>query len=219
MLFAKIESPGLAHNSYLVGDEGTAAVIDPRRDADVYVDRATAEGLRIAYVFETHRNEDYLIGSCELAARTGAELWHADDQWDYEYGKAVHDGQTWEVGRLTFRALHTPGHTPGHMSYVLHEPDGAAWMVFTGDALFAGDVGRTDLMGIDMADEMARLLYGSIFTKILPLGDHVLVCPAHGAGSVCGATIAERPWTTIGLERRLNPRLQITERYGEPTVL
>lgn len=212
MLFEKIESPGLAHNSYLVGDEGVCVVVDPRRDANVYVERATAEGLRIAYVLETHRNEDYLIGSCELASRTGAELWHADDQWDYEYGKAVRDGQEWQVGGLTFRALHTPGHTPGHMSYVLHEPDGAPWMVFTGDALFAGDVGRVDLMGMDRAQEMARLLHESLFEKILALGDHVLICPAHGAGSVCGASIDDRPWTTVGLERRLNPRLQLDDR-------
>jgi hydroxyacylglutathione hydrolase len=94
------------------------------------------------------------------------------------------------------------------MSYVLHEPSGDPWVVFTGDALFAGDVGRVDLLGMDRADDLAGMLYDSIFSKLLPLGDGVIVCPAHGAGSVCGSEIADRPWTTIGLERRLNPKLQ-----------
>lgn len=213
MLIERIESPGLAHLSYLVADGGVAAVIDPRRDCEVYVQKAIAAGQRIAFVLETHRNEDYVVGSRELAARTGAEIWHADavpgnEPWDYQYGQPVEDGQTWQVGRLVLKALHTPGHTPGSMSYVLHEASGAPWMVFTGDVLFAGEVGRVDLLGIDRAEEMARLLYDSIFERLLPLGDHVLVCPAHGAGSVCGTSIQERPWTTIGLERRLNPRLQ-----------
>jgi hydroxyacylglutathione hydrolase len=94
------------------------------------------------------------------------------------------------------------------MSYLLHDLDGAPWVVFTGDALFAGDVGRVDLLGMDRAEEMAGLLHSSIFDRLLPLGDGVLVCPAHGAGSVCGSSIAEKPWTSIGAEHRLNPRLQ-----------
>jgi hydroxyacylglutathione hydrolase len=212
MFFERIESPGLAHYSYMVGDGTKAAVIDPRRDVDVYVDRAAAQGMRIVHILETHRNEDYVIGSPALAARTAAAVWHADSQWDYAYGRPVADGQMWEVGRLTLRAMHTPGHTPGHMSYVLYDPDGAAWMVFTGDALFAGDVGRVDLIGMDRAHEMAGHLYDSLTDRILPLGDHVLVCPAHGPGSVCGSSIAARPWTTIGLERRLNPKLQFKDR-------
>jgi hydroxyacylglutathione hydrolase len=217
MLFERIESPGLAHLSYLVGDGGVAAVIDPRRDCEVYVQKATAAGQRIAFILETHRNEDYVVGSLELAARTGAEIWHADgvpgyEPWDYRYGEAVKDGQTWQLGRLVLRALHTPGHTPGSMSYLLHEPGGAPWMVFTGDVLFAGEVGRVDLLGMDRAEEMAGLLYRSLFERLLPLGDHILVCPAHGPGSVCGSAIQERPWTTIGLERRLNRRLHVSDR-------
>ena len=212
MLFERIESSGLAHYSYLIGDGNEAVVIDPRRDVDVYIEKASRAGYRIAHVLETHRNEDYVIGSLELAARTGAQVWHADDQFGYGYGEAVADGQRWKVGRLQIEALHTPGHTPGMMSYLLHDPDGAPWIVFSGDALFAGDVGRVDLMGMDRAEEMAGLLYDSLFEVLLPLGDHVIVCPAHGAGSVCGSEIAERVWTTIGLERRLNPKLQHTDR-------
>jgi hydroxyacylglutathione hydrolase len=212
MLFQRIESEGLAHYSYLIGEGGAATVIDPRRDCQVYVDNAHRAGMRIAYILETHRNEDYVIGSVELAARTEAEIWHADAQWDYQYGQPVEDGQTWELGQLRLKAIHTPGHTPGSMSYLLHEPGGEPWMIFTGDALFAGDVGRVDLLGTDRMEEMASLLHESLFAKILPLGDHVLVCPAHGSGSVCGSTIADRIWTTIGLERQLNPRLRFAEK-------
>ena len=212
MLFERIESEGLAHYSYLIGDGKEAVVIDPRRDCGVYVEKASKAGFRIKYILETHRNEDYVIGSVELAARADAEIWHADDQMDYQYGQPVEDGQVWRVGRLKVEAMHTPGHTPGSMSYLIYDHEGAPWAVFTGDALFAGDVGRVDLLGMDRAEELAEMLYDSIFNKLLPLGDEVLVCPGHGAGSVCGGNIAERVWTTIGLERQLNPKLQYTDR-------
>ncbi len=212
MLFERIESEGLAHYSYLIGDGGEAAVIDPRRDCDVYITKTMTQGYRLAHVLETHRNEDYVVGSRELAARTDAEIWHADAQWDYTYGQAVEDKQVWQVGRLELEAIHSPGHTPGSMSYLLRDPDGAPWILFTGDALFAGDVGRVDLLGIDRMEEMAGLLYDTLFNKLLALPDGLIVCPAHGAGSVCGSSIAERRWTTLGLERRLNPKLQYTRR-------
>jgi hydroxyacylglutathione hydrolase len=119
----------------------------------------------------------------------------------------VQPGQKWKVGRLEFEAIPTPGHTPGSMSYLLKDPTELPWIIFCGDALFAGDVGRIDLLGKDMAPKMASLLYHSLFEKLLPLGDEVIVCPAHGSGSVCGEAIAERLWTTIGLERKHNLRL------------
>ena len=209
MLFERIVSKGLAHYSYLIGDKNDAVVIDPRRDCATYIEKASPEGMRIAHILETHRNEDYFVGSTALAARTGAEVWHADAELDYRYGKAAVPGQRWKVGRLEFEAISTPGHTPGSMSYLLRDPSGLDWAVFTGDALFAGDVGRIDLMGQDKAAWMAGRLYDSIFHKLLPLGDGVVVCPAHGAGSVCGESIAERLWTTIGLERQHNLRLQV----------
>lgn len=207
MLFERIVSTGLAHYSYLIGDRNEAIVIDPRRDCQVYIQKAFSEGMRITHILETHRNEDYFTGSTALAGHTGAEIWHADEQWDYGYGKAARAGQRWKAGRLGVEALSTPGHTPGSLSYLLRDPDGLPWTVFTGDALFAGDVGRIDLLGQERAGEMAGLLYESIFQRLLPLGDGVLVCPAHGAGSTCGESIAERLWTSIGLERRHNPRL------------
>lgn len=212
MLFERIESEGLAHYSYIIGSEGEALVIDPRRDCQIYVEKALKNGFNIKNILETHRNEDYVIGSLELSDRTDAKIWHADSQLDYGYGNEVEDGQTWEVGRFTLEAIQTPGHTPGHMSYVLYGQDDKPWIVFTGDALFAGDVGRVDLADPDKKEEMADLLYDSIFNKILPLGEEVIVCPAHGSGSVCGATIEDRPWTTIGIEKELNPHLQYSSR-------
>lgn len=214
MLFDRIESEGLSHCSYLVGQGGEAVVIDPRRDCRIYVDRAAKQGMRIKYILETHRNEDYLIGSIELASLSGAEIWHADSQWDYRYGQPVSDGQEWRVGPLKIVALLSPGHTPGMMSYLLHDDSGAPWVLFSGDALFAGDVGRVDFMGTDKLDEMATLLYGTLFERFFSYGDGVIVCPAHGSGSVCGSAISERVWTTIGLERCHNPRLQLTDPYA-----
>ncbi|MBD3397566.1 MBL fold metallo-hydrolase, partial [Candidatus Micrarchaeota archaeon] len=128
-------------------------------------------------------------------------------QLGYKYGRKVRDGQKWKFGSLELEAIHTPGHTPGHMSYLLRDYEGNPWMVFTGDALFSGDIGRTDLLGKKEMKKMARLLFRSIFEKLLPLGDEVIVCPAHGAGSVCGGSISERNWTTIGIERKHNPKL------------
>jgi hydroxyacylglutathione hydrolase len=215
MLFEQIVTTGLEHYSYIIGDQAEAIVIDPRRDVDIYVQKAEMAGFKITHILETHRNEDYLIGSPELAARTEAEIWHADSQFDYRYGQPVQDGQTWKVGGFKIEAMHTPGHTPGMMNYVLYDTQGFPWVLFSGDTLFAGDVGRVDLMGEDRLEEMAGLLYDSIFDRLLPLGDEVSVCPAHGAGSVCGSgQIAQRVWTTIGIERKRNPRLQHTNRDG-----
>jgi hydroxyacylglutathione hydrolase len=212
MLFERIESEGLAHYSYLIGQGGEALVMDPRRDCEVYVDMAVKKGYRIKFILETHRNEDYVVGSVRLASLTGAEIWHADGHLNYGYGKAVEDGQNWHIGALSMRAMHSPGHTEGSMSYLLHDAEGNPWILFTGDALFAGDVGRVDLMGMDRAEEMAGRLFDTLFNKFLPLGDGIIVCPAHGAGSVCAGSIADRKWTSIGLERKYNPRLQSTDR-------
>jgi hydroxyacylglutathione hydrolase len=212
VLFEAIESEGVAHYSYLVGEGTQAAVIDPRRDCEIYIERAAALSMRIGVILETHRNEDYVIGSLELARRTGARILHADVALPYTYGEPAKDGEIIRIGKLTIRATHTPGHTLGHMSYLLSDADGAPWIFFSGDTLFAGDVGRVDLMGMDRADELAGLLYDSIVNKVFPLGDQIILCPAHGSGSVCAADIAERSMTTIGLERLHNPKLQFADR-------
>lgn len=209
MLFKRIESEGLAHYSYLIGDGTDAVVIDPRRDCEVYIQDAAAQGLSIRHILETHRHEDFVVGSKVLSSQTGAEVWHADEHLTYNYGKPVSEGQTWKIGRLKLQVLHTPGHTLGSKSYLLFDPDGIPWVIFTGDALFAGDVGRVDFMGMDRAAEMAGLLYDSLFDMILTVGDGVIVCPAHGPGSVCAGDIGERMWTTVGLERLYNDHLQV----------
>jgi hydroxyacylglutathione hydrolase len=207
MIFEKVVSEGLAHNSYLVGSGGEAAVIDPRRDIDSYLDIGRRNDLRITHAFETHRNEDYVIGSLELSRATGCEIHHGAGL-DFRYGKPVREGDSFRVGTLDLRILETPGHTEESISIVLldTEVSGTPLMVFTGDALFAGEVGRTDFYP-DRREEVAGELHDSLHRKILPLGDGVIVCPAHGGGSVCGADISDLPWTTIGYERETNPLL------------
>ena len=162
------------------------------------------------HIFETHRNEDYVIGSVELNGVTGAEIYHGPGL-DWKYGNTLKDGQTFQVDNLILSAIHTPGHTDESMSYALSDLSSgeATVMVFTGDALFVGDVGRTDLYGLDEAPRLAAELYNSIFNKLLPLGDGVILCPSHGAGSVCGLNIADRDDSTLGIERIQNPLLQM----------
>jgi hydroxyacylglutathione hydrolase len=214
MLFERIETPGLAHYSYLIGSGHHAIVIDPRRDCNIYIEKASQKGYRITDILETHRNEDYVVGSVGLSEKTGARIWHADGQLPYKYGESVEDNQRWTLGRFRITALSSPGHTPGSMSYVLSSDHGKPLMVFSGDTLFAGDVGRVDLVDIKQLQQMASCLYDTIFETLLPLGDGVIVYPAHGAGSPCGLSIAERPLTTIGFERRNNPMLQYHDKHG-----
>lgn len=212
MIFEKIITPGLSHYSYFLADQSQAVVIDPRTDWGIYAEMAEKNKSRIIYILETHCHEDFLVGSTALSQYTGAEIWHADSQLDYSYGYPVSDKQTWIIGKLKLESIHTPGHTPGMMSYLLYDDHGAPWCIFTGDLLFSGEVGRVDLMGDDKVTEMASELYDSIFSKLLLLGDQVIVLPAHGVGSICGSSISNRPLTTIGLERLHNPRLQIVNK-------
>ncbi|MBI2909028.1 MAG: MBL fold metallo-hydrolase [Chloroflexi bacterium] len=212
MILERIKSEGLAHNSYFIGSGVEAAVVDPRRDCQVYVDQAHQKGLRIKHIFETHRNEDYVIGSVELKTLTGADIYHGPGL-PWRYGTTLTDGQEFRVGRLRLTALHTPGHTDESVSYVLADPASgpeATW-IFSGDTLFVGDAGRTDLYGPEEAPRLASALYDSIHRRILPLGDGVILCPAHGAGSVCGGRIADRDESTIGLERLQNPALRMNK--------
>lgn len=213
MLLEKIKTPGLSHLSYIVGSGGQAAVIDPRRDCTIYVDKARAAGLEITHIFETHRNEDLVSGAPILAEMTGASVLHGPNpEQPIVYAQTVHDGDCFTIGQLEIRVLETPGHTDDHLAYVLFDtayPEEAVG-VFTGDALFVGDVGRTDFYP-DRREEVAGLLYDSL-QKILSLGDQAIIYPAHGAGSVCGSGMAEREFSTVGHERLNNPRLQIMDR-------
>lgn len=208
MLLQKIKSDGIAHLSYILGDGMEAAVIDPRRDCRVYADIAAQNGMKITRIFETHRNEDYVIGSQDLSKMTGASIYHGK-ALDFAYGEGVSEGDSFKVGDLHLSILETPGHTFESISIVVRDAnfgdDPVA--VFAGDVLFIGDVGRTDFFP-DRAQEVAGLLYDSIFSKLLPLGDQTILYPAHGAGSVCGGGLAAREFSTLGYERRNNPALQ-----------
>ncbi|MDD2352987.1 MAG: rhodanese-like domain-containing protein [Atribacterota bacterium] len=212
MYFKKIETKGLSHFSYMIGDKGDIAVIDPMRDVQVYMHEARKEGMRIKYIFETHRNEDFIIGSMELAEKTGATIYISDhEDLGYEYGERIKDGFHLDIGEITIKAIHTPGHTLGHMSFVVYEKGmEKAYLVFTGDSLFMGDLGRTDFYGEENLKKMTELQYESVFEKLLTLGDHVLVCPAHGAGSACGESMDERPYSSIGYEKLTNKLLQFS---------
>ena len=211
MNFERIKAEGLAHNSYIIGSRGTAAVVDPRRDVQVYLNLAEKRGINIRYILETHRNEDYVIGSTELSKITGAEILHGPGM-AWGYGSTIRDGQEIRSGRLLLTAIHTPGHTPESMSYILVDTatGSSPVMVFTGDTLFVNETGRVDLYGIENMPRMASDMYESIFKKLLPLGDGVIICPAHGAGSVCGLKIGDRDESTLGIERIQNPSLQYT---------
>jgi len=210
MILRQITSPGLAHNSYFLGSQGTATVIDPRRDCEVFLDLAREHDMRITHIFETHRNEDYVIGSLELAARCGAEIFHGHET-DFAFGNPVRDGDEFTIGSLRCRVMETPGHTMDHIAVAVTDTAVAdtPFLVFTGDALFAGDVGRTDFFGRENRARVSGMLYDSIHEKILPLGDGVIVCPAHGAGSVCGAEIADHEFSTVGYEKATNPLLKM----------
>ncbi|EAQ29735.1 hydrolase [Erythrobacter sp. NAP1] len=210
MILEKIKTPGLSHLSYLIGSGGKAAVIDPRRDCEIYVEKARAQGLEITHIFETHRNEDLITGSPILAQMTGATVLHGPNPaGEVTFAKTAKKGDTFEIGQLTIEVLETPGHTDDHLAFVIYDReyrDGPVG-VFTGDSLFVGDVGRTDFYP-DRKREVAGLLYDSL-QKLLSLGDQAIIYPAHGAGSVCGSGMAEREFSTIGHERRNNPRLQL----------
>ena len=202
----------LAHASYLIGSEGEAAVVDPRRDVDDYVAEADRRGLRIRWVIETHLHADFVSGHRELAERTGATVVfgrQADVSFPH---RAVGDGEEIRLGAVVLRFLETPGHTPESVSVLVIDTAAGSEprLVLTGDTLFIGDVGRPDLVGARglTAETMAGMLYDSLHEKLLTLPDAVAVYPAHGAGSLCGRNISQETSSTIGEQRRLNYALR-----------
>jgi len=212
MFVESIKTDGLAHLSYVVGDGIAAAVIDPRRDIAIYEEIAQKHGAGITHIFETHRNEDLVTGSEDLAGRTGAVVLRGPtDEYEVPYARTAHDGDRIELGEASLTVLETPGHTLDSISIVVrHTETGDSPLgVFTGDALFVNDVGRTDFYP-DRAEEVAGLLYQSLHEKLLPLGDQTIVYPAHGAGSVCGQGMANRDFSTIGYEKAHSPRLSLS---------
>jgi glyoxylase-like metal-dependent hydrolase (beta-lactamase superfamily II)/rhodanese-related sulfurtransferase len=216
MFFKQFYLGCLAHASYLIGSDGEAAVVDPQRDVDQYLDEAAKNGLRIKYIVETHLHADFVSGHRELAARTDAEIVFGHRAGATFPHRAVQDGDVLHVGSVQLRVLETPGHTPESISIVVQDPDtsGHPHSVLTGDTLFIGDVGRPDLVGSKgfTPQQMAGMLYDSLHQKLLRLDDAVQVFPAHGAGSMCGRNISKETSSTIGEQRRFNYALQSMQR-------
>jgi hydroxyacylglutathione hydrolase len=200
---------GLGHLSTLIADDsaGLAAVVDPRRDVDVYLDAARERDLRISHVVETHLHNDYVSGGRELSALTGAtHVIGAGAELAFEH-RPVRHGDSFDVGRLRFTVLETPGHTPEHVAYAVADRSRAdePALLFTGGSLLVGAVGRTDLLGAEHALPYARTMFRSLHDVILPHEDFVGVYPTHGAGSLCSTGISSTTSSTVGYERRHNP--------------
>ncbi|MDX2066323.1 MAG: rhodanese-like domain-containing protein [Fimbriimonadaceae bacterium] len=210
MIVETVASPGLAQLSYFVADaeSGLAAVIDPRRDINIYRELADRHGVRIVYSIETHVHADFVSGSRELAAAFGAEvIGGPTDAYQFPV-RTVRSGDAIALGNVRLEALETPGHTPEHIAMLLRPtPESAPTAMCSGDFLFADEVGRPDLLGTESAEPLARQLYRSIHEVIAPLPDDLEILPGHGAGSPCGSQIGTRPTTTLGHERRNNPKL------------
>ena len=207
-MFQRFFDEGLAQASFLIACPRTreAVIVDPRRDVDIYVETARAHNLRIAYSFETHVHADFACGSRELAAVGAKTIAGPGANLRYAHHQATH-GERLRVGDISIEFLHTPGHTPEHLTILMNIPDEPV-RLFTGDTLFVGAVGRPDLLGDEQTRRLAEDLHDSLFKKILVLDDRIQVHPGHGAGSLCGAGIGKEEFTTIGQEKRFNPMLQ-----------
>ncbi len=204
----------LAHASYFVGSEGVAAVVDPQRDVEIYLEEAARLHLKIAHVIETHLHADFVSGHRELAARTGAKIYLGARAGATFPHHPIVEGDVLRFGRCALKFLETPGHTPESVCVLVTDLDRGPepWAVLTGDTLFLGDVGRPDLAPEFTPQQLAGMLFDSLHTKLLTLADAVEVYPAHGAGSLCGRNISNERRSTIGQQRQFNYALQVSGR-------
>ena len=189
-------------------------MIDPDRNVQKYIDVAESRGLKITHIIETHLHADHVSGNTDLAARTGADIYlHEAGGAEYPH-KALKHEDVIELGNIRLKALHTPGHTPESITLLVSDTTRAdePWLALTGDTLFVGDIGRPDLVGVEAARSLADNMYDSLFEKILPLSDSLLIYPGHGAGSLCGKSIGAMKLTTLGFERKHNLALSPRER-------
>ncbi len=212
MYFKQFYLNCLAHASYLIGSDGEAAVVDPQRDVDQYLDEAAAQNLKIKYVIETHLHADFVSGHRELAARSGAQIIFGSQAKATIPHQAVRNGDELTIGRVRLGILETPGHTPEGICVLVSDTEVSdqPQRVLTGDTLFIGDVGRPDLAGAKgcTPQTMAGMMYDSLHEKLLRLDDAVEVFPAHGAGSMCGKNLSTETSSTIGQQRKFNYALQ-----------
>ena len=213
MYFEQFYLGCLAHASYLFGSDGQAAVVDPQRDVEIYIEAAKKQGLEIRYIFETHLHADFVSGHNELAARTGANIYVGKAAEASYPHIGVVDGSEVHVGRCRVSVLATPGHTLESLCLLLTDEDKSQtpFAVLTGDTLFIGDVGRPDLSKTYTPPQLAGMLYDSL-QKLMALPNEVQVYPAHGAGSLCGRNMRAERSSTIGTERLTNYALQIKDR-------
>jgi hydroxyacylglutathione hydrolase len=199
----------LAEAAYYIESEGQAAIIDPLRETEPYIELAKKRGAVIKYVFETHFHADFVSGHIDLARKVNAPIVYGPGaETSYEVINAS-DGEEFELGKLKIRVLHTPGHTPESSCYLLLDGNNKEHAVFTGDTLFVGDVGRPDLLdGVMSREELAGMLYDSLNKKIKTLPDDTIVYPAHGPGSACGKNIGKETFSTIGEQKKFNYALK-----------
>ena len=227
MKIEQIYTGCLAQGAYFIHSNGEAVVIDPLREVQPYLDQAAELGVKIKYIFETHFHADFVSGHIDVAQKSGATIVYGPN--DAPIGYDVHiakDGEFFEVGNIKFQLIHTPGHTMESSCYLLFDENGKKHSIYTGDTLFIGDVGRPDLAQKVIPDltqdKLARHLFHSLREKIMPLPDHLIVYPAHGAGSACGKNMSKETFDTLGNQKKtnyaLNPALSEDEFVKEITT-
>ncbi|MCH2196440.1 MBL fold metallo-hydrolase [Kordia sp.] len=210
MKIEQIYTGCLAQGAYYIESNGEAAIIDPLRETQTYIDKAKANSVKIKYVFETHFHADFVSGHLDLAKATGATIvFGPNAKTDYEMYSAA-DNEVFTLGNLKIKVLHTPGHTLESTTYLLIDENGKEHAIFSGDTLFLGDVGRPDLaIKSDLTKEdLAGMLYDSLRTKIMPLADDIIVYPAHGAGSACGKNLSKETVGVLGEQKQTNYALR-----------
>lgn len=211
MFIQQLYTTCISEAAYYIESNGVAAVIDPLRDIDAYLQLAADRKATIRYIFETHLHADFVSGHIDLSKATGATIVYGPGTETSFPVHVARDGETFAIGNMTIEVLHTPGHTMESACYLLRNEEGQAHCVFTGDTLFVGDVGRPDLAqksGELTMNDLAGKLYDSLQSKIMPLADDVLIYPAHGPGSACGKNLGPATYSTIGAEKQTNYALQ-----------
>ncbi|MEL7219663.1 MAG: MBL fold metallo-hydrolase [Bacteroidota bacterium] len=211
MKIEQIYTGCLAQGAYYISSKGEAVIIDPLRETQPYLDRLTADGVQLKYIFETHFHADFVSGHLDLAKQTGATIVYGPmAQPDYDI-YCAQDGEILAVGDIEFKVLHTPGHTMESSTFLLRDEEGKDHAIFTGDTLFLGDVGRPDLaikQGSVTKEDLAGYLFDSLREKIIPLADEVIVYPGHGAGSACGKHLSKDTWGYLGDQKKTNYALR-----------